>query len=107
MNVKPTTIILIFLAVALSSCTAKNPYSLEKNQEIIDYTDASIEASRRLSNSNDQTIFVYKNNKISRQRFHKLAKNKKVKSLESITDKSKIEEMGFSFADVKRIILIQ
>ncbi len=94
--------LLLILTVLLSSCNMKkNTYSLEKDQEIVDYTDASISASRRFSSYNDKTIFIYKEKEISRKQFNKLADREKVKSLQSISDKDKIEEMGFSFAEEK------
>ena len=103
---------IIILLLAFVSCnTAKKTYKLENTEPIVDYNQPYEYRKTRLQLSDvikkqyEQTVFLFNGKEIDYEKFGQLLKKKKINSIENILDKDKIVNLGYSYDQVKRVLL--
>ncbi len=103
---------LFILAVLLISCnTAKNTYKLDNTGPIVDnnqpyqYHKNRLQLNNSVKKQYEQTVILLNGQEIGYEKFSQLLKNKKINSIESIAHKDKIENLGYSYKQVKRVLL--
>ncbi len=101
-----------FLALILISCnTSKKTYKPVTTGPIVDnnqpyqYHKNRLELSNSVKKQYEQTVILLNGKEIGYDKFSQLLKNKKINSIESIFDKDKIENLGYSYKQVKRVLL--
>lgn len=103
---------LFLLALILISCnTSKRTYKLENTGRIVDnnqpyeYHEIRLQLNNSVKKQYEQTVILLNRQEIGYEKFSQLLKNKKINSIESILDKNKIENLGYSYKQVKRVLL--
>ncbi len=103
----------LFAFVVLSCNGKKAIYTLDQSQPIVDYNqsyeshDQNITVNKAFKRYNEQTVILFNGKLISEKELTTQLDNKKVKSIENVTDSTKIEELGYDFDKVKRIIAVK
>lgn len=89
---------LLLLAVTTISCsTGQTSYRLPKNAPIVDYNksyefyDNSLALNAAAASYTQQTVVIYNGKEIPYKKFQQLVKKEKIKSIENILDKEKIQ----------------
>ena len=107
-------IIAIFIIFSAFSCSKKSLYVLEKNQPIVDLpTNPQFYHSKNALNSalekqNRETIYLWNEQSITKGEFQEMMKkNNTVKTFDVIKDSTAIEKMGYSFKEIKNVIILK
>ena len=101
---------IIIISFALVSCGTQTKYKLDQNEPIVDYNQSYeyYNQQRNLDGAiqryNDQTVIMFNGREITYDRLQHLVKKEKIKSIENISDRDKITQLGYSHDRVKRII---
>ena len=101
---------IIILSLAMVSCGTQTNYKSDKNAPTVDYNqpyeyhNTRIKIKDAIKKHDEQTVYLYNGAEITYKKFQKLLREGKIKSVENISDKNKILELGYSEQQVKRIL---
>lgn len=101
---------IIILSFTFVSCGTHSNYKLDKKAPIVDYNqpyeyhNTRIKINDTINKHDEQTVYLFNGAEITYKKFQKLLRKGKIKSVENISDKNKILELGYSDQHVKRIL---
>lgn len=102
---------ILFSVALLYSCNSKTKWTLDSKQPIVDHS-TNYEVNRQQLNilaaikkQNEQTKVLIKNKEYNFEKFQELLKKDKIEIIKTIKDKKEIEELNYSYNNVKTIII--
>lgn len=104
--------LLICFCLVILACNKKITKPVIISEPIVDYNqsyesnDNLLKLKSSMKKEEEQTIVLLKNRLINFDQFYRLLNKRKVKTVKTITDSSKISELGYSYNNVKKIIIV-